>query len=423
MAVCYLICLLLFQPAASQSLKSLAGYFSSLSLIKCPVRCDDSAPSQNWTRYHAVDQLTTCDKPPHLSFAFSSPSPNVDNQDNITTPFVVLSCSTNKGHLVLDEQSKVFDSLTKKGTKNSTANIEVFSKSVSDLQIPGQKFAVIREIQASLLFNTSAATEQFDGSIRLVVNYGDTTLGVYIRGGLDMKGVALFQLEEFIALVQDRDDNTLTGLQLCGANRTAQYTMGVFLDTTADVALRLFRVQHALEAWSLSHCVVGLGQRESLKPSTFWMREPSRTALLNGTNSIDNWTTPVSPFNRAMAKTSSHVPECRTIQVASGDSCASLAQKCGLKNANDITKFKSTEVLLCHTCAYYIVKNGDFCNKIAAASVLTVQELEKFNENTWGWNGCDKLYVGNTLCLSKGNPPLSAPVPHAICGPQKPGTT
>lgn len=164
-----------------------------------------------------------------------------------------------------------------------------------------------------------------------------------------MKGVALFQLEEFIALVQDRDDNTLTSLQLCGANRTAQYTMGVFLDTTADVELRLFRVQHALEAWSLSHCVVGLGQRESLKPSTFWLREPSRTALLNGTNSIGNWTTPVSPFNRAMAKTSSHVAESRTIQVASGDSCASLAQKCGLKNANDITKFKSTEALLCHT--------------------------------------------------------------------------
>ncbi|KAK4657019.1 hypothetical protein QC762_0041570 [Podospora pseudocomata] len=332
MAVFYLICLLLFQPAASQSLKSLAGYFSSLSLIKCPVRCDDSGPSQNWTRYHAVDQLTTCDKPPHLSFAFSSSSPNVDNQDNITIPFVVLSCSTNKGHLVLDEQSKVFDSLTKKGAKNSTANIEIFSESVSDLQIPGQKFAVIREIQASLLFNTSAATEHFDGSIKLV-SIMETP----------------YWLEEFIALVQDRDDKTLTGLQLCGANRTVQYTMGVFLDITADVALRLFRVQHALEAWSLSHCVVGLGQRESLKPSTFWLREPSRTALLNGTNSIGNWTTPVSPFNRAMAKTSSHVAECRTIQVASGDSCASLAHKCGLKNANDITKFKSTEALLCHT--------------------------------------------------------------------------
>ncbi|KAK0739602.1 hypothetical protein B0T21DRAFT_382597 [Apiosordaria backusii] len=455
-----LLWLLLLQLAASQSLKSPAEYFASLSLNKCPIRCDDPGSStQNWTLYHTVDQLMTCDKPTLLNFAFSS-SDNatassggitaVDAHQDTNKPFVALGCSTNKGHLVFDEQPRAFDALIQKGIKNSTVNIEVFSESIPGLYIPGQKFSVIREIQASLLFNTSAATQQYDGSTSLTINYGDTTVGVYIGGGLDTGGVALYQLENFIPFVQDRDNNTTTGLQLCGDNRTAQYTMGIVIDTTPDAALRLFRVQHALRSWSLSHCVERLGRRESFIPSTFWLREPFGSTLLNGTSYASNWTSPASPgsLNRAMAKTLSQVAECRTIQVVSGDSCASLAQKCGLRNANDITKFnpqkdfcatlRPGQSICCSAgtlpdirpkptpggaCASYVVKNGDFCSQIAAANGLTVEELEKFNENTWGWNGCNNLYVGTNLCLSKGNPPLPAPVPNAICGPQKPGTT
>lgn len=67
-------------------------------------------------------------------------------------------------------------------------------------------------------------------------------------------------------------------------------------------------------------------------------------------------------------------------------------------------------------CVYYIVKNGDFCNKIVVVSGLMVQELEKVNENIWGWNGCDKLYVGNIFCFSKGNLLFFVLVLNVICG-------
>lgn len=39
-----------------------------------------------------------------------------------------------------------------------------------------------------------------------------------------------------------------------------------------------------------------------------------------------------------------------------------------------------------------------------------------------GWIGCEPLFVGQLICLSKGNPPLPAPMSNAVCGPTKPGT-
>lgn len=42
--------------------------------------------------------------------------------------------------------------------------------------------------------------------------------------------------------------------------------------------------------------------------------------------------------------------------------------------------------------------------------------------NCRGWNGCKNLLIGQTICLSKGTPPLPAPVSNAQCGPTKKGT-
>lgn len=92
----------------------------------------------------------------------------------------------------------------------------------------------------------------------------------------------------------------------------------------------------------------------------------------------------------------------------------------------------------------FSVQPDDNCSKIAAEHGLEQSDLSKFNRPgqfslnfsalsplvplhlTWqnfrGWNGCDKLLVGQTICLSTGSPPLPAPVSNAVCGPTKPGT-
>lgn len=59
---------------------------------------------------------------------------------------------------------------------------------------------------------------------------------------------------------------------------------------------------------------------------------------------------------------------------------------------------------------------------IASRNSITVDEIEAYNKNTWGWIGCDDLQAGINIYLSKGTPPMPAPVSNAVCGPQVPGT-
>ncbi|KAJ7513181.1 class V chitinase-like protein [Mycena galericulata] len=134
---------------------------------------------------------------------------------------------------------------------------------------------------------------------------------------------------------------------------------------------------------------------------------------------------------------------CSTISVVSGDSCASLAARCGISPA-DFTSYNPSSTLcstlavgqkVCCTagslpvpvqnsdgsCASYSVVSGDTCNAIALSNDITVADLATWNVNTWGWEGCADLQLIN-ICLSTGTPPMPPPLPNAVCGPQVPGT-
>ncbi|GAW26853.1 putative glycoside hydrolase family 18 protein [Rosellinia necatrix] len=137
---------------------------------------------------------------------------------------------------------------------------------------------------------------------------------------------------------------------------------------------------------------------------------------------------------------------CKTQSVVSGDSCGSLASKCGLKAA-DFTKLHPASdycatlqvgqrVCCTHgtlpdivpkpnadgSCSVYTVKSGDGCSVIAASHDITQTKIETYNKKTWGWNGCAALLPGQTICLSTGTPPFPVSVSNAVCGPQVPGT-
>ncbi|KKP05585.1 hypothetical protein THAR02_02311 [Trichoderma harzianum] len=137
---------------------------------------------------------------------------------------------------------------------------------------------------------------------------------------------------------------------------------------------------------------------------------------------------------------------CSTIQVVSGDSCGSLAAECGI-SAQQFAQFNPSPTLcstlavgqyVCCTsgslpdrspqpnpdgsCARYNVQPGDYCALIAAENSITTDDIENFNKNTWGWQGCGNVQLGQIICLSTGSPPFPAAVSNAICGPQVPGT-
>lgn len=74
----------------------------------------------------------------------------------------------------------------------------------------------------------------------------------------------------------------------------------------------------------------------------------------------------------------------------------------------------------CHT---YTVQAHDLCDTIAAANGLKVSDISDFNDKTiWGWFGCGNLQLKSLICLSKGDPPMSALVSNAQCGPIVAGT-
>ncbi|KAK4196868.1 family 18 putative glycoside hydrolase [Triangularia verruculosa] len=132
---------------------------------------------------------------------------------------------------------------------------------------------------------------------------------------------------------------------------------------------------------------------------------------------------------------------CKTRQVVLGDDCGSLANKCGI-TGDDFTK-ANPQTGLCakltegqHVCcsqgnlpdlrpkkgadgycAVYQTKKDDNCARIAASHMLSVTQLENFNKNTWGWNGCNLLYPDFNMCVSDGAAPMPAIVPNAMCGP------
>ncbi|TLD19635.1 hypothetical protein PspLS_09441 [Pyricularia sp. CBS 133598] len=144
---------------------------------------------------------------------------------------------------------------------------------------------------------------------------------------------------------------------------------------------------------------------------------------------------------------------CRTEIVDDGDSCAKLVLRCGgslggLTNEQfykfnpkaDLCSTLQVGQRVCCTpgnlpdirpkpnadgsCATYQINDGDFCSKVAVSHGITVQELEKFNEATWGWNGCDYgFWPKNWICVSPGRPRFPSPIDNAVCGPQKLGTT
>ncbi|KAJ1954252.1 hypothetical protein EC988_002535 [Linderina pennispora] len=51
------------------------------------------------------------------------------------------------------------------------------------------------------------------------------------------------------------------------------------------------------------------------------------------------------------------------------------------------------------SCRTYQVQPGDVCSAIAEQSSMSVDRLVELNANMVGWNGCQELYIGQTLCL------------------------
>ncbi|KAJ5884953.1 Peptidoglycan-binding Lysin subgroup [Penicillium taxi] len=69
---------------------------------------------------------------------------------------------------------------------------------------------------------------------------------------------------------------------------------------------------------------------------------------------------------------------------------------------------------------YTIEGTGDTCQRIADVYGITVDEIQQYNDKSYGWAGCDNLVQGDFICLSPGEPMMPVALPQATCGPQVP---
>ncbi|KAL2256898.1 hypothetical protein VTK26DRAFT_958 [Humicola hyalothermophila] len=225
-----------------------------------------------------------------------------------------------------------------------------------------------------------------------------------------------------------------------GPHRAARHTFGFVVDVSGNVTA----VQEAVRGWNEAKCLLSF-QAES-------------ATELKDVSVIED-KTGLGPF-KEMPKSSNRTTlsfdhgqldrraDCKTIRVESGDSCASLASRCGI-SPDDFMKYNPEPSDLCSklvprqpvccssgtlpdirpkpdedgTCYKHLVQTGNTCASLAAEHGITVDDIEEFNKgDTWDWYDCDTLLKDVYICLSEGKPPLPYPQKRAVCGPTKEGS-
>ena len=401
----------------------------------CPSDCSSTGTeSASWYLYGGLDRLRrACDQTMLLDFAL------FNEIDARKSQVAIYACTADLAPSVDNHSNNAATCLPKEANQTETESaVQLVGSGPSSAAHAAAVTAALDQLRAFSLLSDS------EGSCNETIKYafsGDVAVGVYAGSGLASQGVLGSVLEKLSAQVA-RDGGVRESLlvQMCGDDVSAKHTLGVVANTRGDLGA----VQRGLQAWKNGTCVAvadpdadgaraAAGGAGSTTAAPHWQSASYLAPAATNTDNDEN-------------ATLSRRADCRTIQVEAGDSCASLAAECGVSNTQFVNYNPSPD--LCSTlrpgqhvccspgtlpdvrpkpdadgyCHAYLVETGDSCSSIGAAHDLTNEEIESFNEETWGWNGCEKLFADYSICLSTGHPPMPAPVENAVCGPLVPDT-
>lgn len=406
--------------ASSLDIAALDTFYSSPR--NCPATCSSTA--ENWAVFSSVDHVKVCEEPQLVDFAIHTP---LDDQDAFIR---VRSCTAggnpaDKGNgLNTDENDHDKRDTTCISGKEATVSFGLAMNSTEGTADASHLRSSTALLQKYLADTTHCSTKF------LISYHKDAIVAVYSGAAVENGRTASAALSAIEEKLQGKAPSAAV-MQLCGKDRSADFNFGVAIDTTGNFVA----VQRAVAAWANGECYSGDGLVDAGKISNVKVFETPLVPVTHSSNST-------AASKKLMAR-----GDCTTQKVASGDTCGTLASKCGISPA-DFTKYNPGDKM-CSTlqpgqrvccsagtlpditpkpnsdgsCAVYSVQPDDYCALIAANNGLTVNQLDRFNNGTtWGWNGCGKLAAGIKMCLSKGDPPMPAWVPNAVCGPIKPGS-
>lgn len=399
----------------------------------CPERCIVSGPnSGNWSVYPNFKQIKKCSQTMFYDFNL------YDQVDNLDTNSRIAACTSFGPDFSLVPPN------------NSAARIASVDPVIVDFEIGwkeegfGLAAAGLRSLIKQIRKYVDNGHGATDRPFIVYAQSGQATVGLYIGQGLQNQGLS----ESALSIFQDNLDtlNVSTpslAMQLCGPGYDSTHTFGVMVTSNATFA----PIQDAIKTWANASCLSFAGSKSFAGQAVFTTPLLPTNGTVGSNSTIRSNSTVQARGHGPRYHRALHArAECKNVQVESGDSCASLATKCGISGA-DFTKLhpasdfcanlKPKQHVCCTTgdlpdfrpvpnsdgsCFSYQVKANDNCANLGAEYGLTNEDIEGFNKNTWGWNGCELLFTDTVMCLSKGSPPFPAPIANAVCGPQKPGS-
>jgi hypothetical protein len=386
------------------------------NLEGCPERCSvTGASTGNWSVYASLKQVSRCKQTMFYGFSLYDPI------DDPTINHRIQACSS-----FGPDFAEIPSSSAKIASAGPTdVRFEVgWWQEGFGLAAPGIR-SLIRQIRKYI----DHGHGETDRPFVMFGQSGQATIGIYIGQGLLNQGIS----ESALRILHDNLANLNAStpslaMQLCGPGYDSTHTFGVIATSNGTFT----PIQDAIKTWANATCL-------SFAGSASFPGQVAFTKPLLSTNGT------VPANSTILAKTGLHArATCKTVQVVSGDSCTSLATRCGISgfsfdqyNPGICSSLKPGQHVCCSSgtlpdfrpkpnadgsCYSYQVKADDNCASLAAANGLTLEDIEEFNQNTWGWSGCKILFLDTIMCLSSGSPPFPAPIGNAKCGPQMLGS-
>jgi GH18 family chitinase/LysM repeat protein len=439
----------LLHSSTAEVISNVSSTFpDSRSRTWCPERCDGSVPSK-WSAYPNLNRFSSCPQSIYYGFSLS------DRIDDPEEAQRIYACaSDDAGWASVGKNGN--GAAPKPASSIDDAKYQIGSWSdAKGSPVGSAAKTVVAQLQGYLA-NGLAPVK---GPAIVISSLGTVNFGLYIGEGLQNQIIGSSALKTLEAsLAGDLASTAKVAMQYCHPNQTADHIFGFIATNDGTFGT----VQQALSSWNNASCLDIPSVSEITGPAVFntplydaanSTLSSNYTSVVNNSTSNTNLTLSATNSstlqNATLSSRFAHLKraDCSTQTVVSGDSCGSLAQKCGISGA-DFTKYNPSDGfcsklqvgqhVCCSagtlpdfapkpnsdgSCAAYTVVENDNCAVIANKYSLTNDKLEEFNKKTWGWNGCATLWLGTVMCVSSGDPPMPAAVKNAQCGPQKPGTS
>lgn len=378
-------------------------------LQPCPAVCEPGSNLSDWTFYHDVNRLAVCDQPVLLDFNVYTPV------DDPCTDVTMRACTV----------------------ANTTTDTlcDCDCEDASSMETSENVIVATRRLQ-DYLRNDAHSSRKI-----LFAAHRGSLVGVYLGPfKYNESRAADTLMPKFVDNIKRDGVGNRTALQICSQGSSSDQVLGIAADAKGDFAA----IQSIMKSWDEAQCITGDEASDWDGIETWSVQDDGLSGrdIVERSIYFDKHDSSLAPNHRLGIRA-----DCRTLKVLSGDTCTSLASKCGVEAAA-FTRYNSNSTTLCSslqvgqavccsagtlpdikpkpqtdgTCAVHTVESNEYCQSIAASYGLSLQDLDDFNKETWGWLGCDNLQVNTRICVSTGNAPMPAPVSNAVCGPIVPGT-